>query len=113
MPTRQDLTMHEGNDETIAVTIVPADGGSLSGVTDLQFVMKPSTCESDEDDNALVLNVGSGITLLSQAANLITATIAVPATALAETYERVWRLDALTGFARRTALYGDVTVIDL
>lgn len=113
MPSLINLTLHEGNDETITVTITPATGQSLAGVTGLEFVLKPSTCEDDDDDDALVLTVGSGITLDSQSADLIEATIAVPGTALTETYTRSWRLDALTGLERRTALYGTVTVIDL
>lgn len=113
MPTLVNLTLHENNDETVAVTIIPAAGGSLAGVTGLEFVLKPSTCESDADDNALILTVGSGITITAQTPDLITATIQIPGTALAETYGRVWRLDALTGTARRTALHGSVTVVDL
>lgn len=113
MPSLINLTLHEGNDETVSVTIVPASGGSLAGVTGLEMVLKPSTCEDDDDDDALVLTTGNGIVLNSQSADLITATITIPATALTETYERAWRLDALTGSARRTALYGAVTVIDL
>lgn len=113
MPTVVDLTLHEGNDETVLVTLVPAPGGSLAGVTGLKFVLKPSTCESDADDAALILTTGAGITITTQTADEIVAEVAVPGTALTETYERVWRLDALTGTARRTALYGTVTVVDL
>jgi DNA-binding beta-propeller fold protein YncE len=115
MASQSNLTLHEGNDETVAV-VLTADGAvNLGEVTALEFVMKPSTCESDDDDNAVRLDsgVGGGITITTQTADTITATIAIPATALTETYERAWRLDALTGTARRTALYGSVTVLDL
>lgn len=113
MATRINLVLHEGNDETVAVSIVPEAGGTLDGVTSLTFVMKPSTCEDDDDDDALILTTGSGITFLTQTPDLITATIQIPAAALVETYERAWRLDAHTVSARRTALYGAVTVVDL
>lgn len=115
MATLVDLTMHENNDEVVAVTLTASGSENLGEVTALEFVLKPSTCESDADADALVLTSapGQGITILTQSATTITAEVAVPAAALAETYERAWRLDALTGTARRTALYGTVTVIDL
>lgn len=114
MATRQDLIMYEDNDETVAVTVAPADGGSLAGVTGLEFILKPDVCESDTDDDTVVLTTAGGaITITGQTADLITATVAVPRTALADPYSRAWRLDALTTAARRTAVYGSVTVIDL
>lgn len=115
MATLLNLTLHEGNDETVAVVLTAAGGDNLGEVTALEFVLKPSSCTSDTDPYAVRLDSGpdGGITITSQSAEQITADIAIPATALSETYERAWRLDALTGTARRTALYGSVTVLDL
>lgn len=115
MASLTNLTLHEGNDEIVAVTLTAAGGDNLGEVTALEFVMKPGSCDSDTDPAALRLDSGpdGGITITTQDATTLTADIAIPATALTETYERAWRLDALTGTLRRTALYGSVTVIDL
>jgi hypothetical protein len=43
----------------------------------------------------------------------ITAEAYIPATALADPYNRWWRVDAFIGVTYRTALYGPVTVLDL
>jgi hypothetical protein len=109
------LTLHENNDETVVVTLTPVGDDDLSTVDAVQFVMKPDSCESDDDDDALVLTsvVPDEITITAQSAQQITAEVYVPAAALQGPYGRTWRLDALTGDLRRTALYGPVTVIDL
>jgi hypothetical protein len=116
VPGRIDLTLHERNDETIAVTVVPVTpGDDLSAVTGLEFVLKPSTCDDDDDPAALLLTseADGGITIQSHTPTQITAQVQIPATALTETYPRAWRLDGLNGAARRTALYGTVTVVNL
>lgn len=113
MATVQDLTLHQGNDETVVVTVTAAAGDNLGLVTGLEFVLKPNVCESDDDDDVVVLASPGDITITTQTADEITAEVAVPASALAEPYDRVWRLDTLTGLLRRTAMYGAVTVVDL
>jgi hypothetical protein len=113
--TYQALTLFEDNDETITLTILPGTSGSLAGVTGLEFVLKPTDCVSDSSEDALVLTTepDGGIVIDSQSADEITATVTLPAAALADPYDRVWRVDALTGASRRTAIYGPVTVVDL
>lgn len=112
----QPLTLYEGNDETLTVTLVPADGESLSSVTGLEFFLKADSCDADDADGVVFLsteNPPGGITIVSQSADEIVATIEIPASALVDPYGRFWRLDAMTGVLRRTAMYGPVTVLDL
>jgi hypothetical protein len=111
--TELDLTMHEDNDETVVVTLTAADGDNLGLVTGLEFVLKPSWCDADDDDHAVVLTSPGDITITEQTAETLSAEVSVPAAALADPYDRVWRLDTMTGLLRRTALYGAVTVVDL
>ena len=112
MPTRVDLTMYEGNDETVLMTLTPTGDDDLNTVTGLELVLKPSVCDPDTDGLVLTSG-GGGITITSQTSEVITAEAVVPRTVLTETYERAWRVDALTVTSRRTVLYGAVTVIDL
>ena len=115
MPTPVGLTLYEDNDEIIDLTITGAAGDDLSVVTAVEVVIKPDVCESDDDDDALVLSSDDAaeITINTQTSTEITATAYVPASALALPYPRVWRADALVGSLRRTAMYGPVTVVDL
>lgn len=112
----QPLTLYEGNDETLSVTILPADGESLSTVTAIEFYLKADACDGDDDDGVLFLsteNPPGGVTIVSQSADEIVATVEIPASALVDPYGRFWRLDVMTGVLRRTAMYGPVTVLDL
>lgn len=116
MAAQVNLTMHEGNDETVAITVTSANGGGdLSGVARLDVVLKPDGCASDDDQAALVLSSTSAseVVILTQDTDEITAEAYVPASYLQSTYDRVYRVDAIgSGGERRTAVYGAVTVID-
>jgi len=113
---RAPITLHEGNDETLLITVVrqqPTD--DLTGITELVLVLKPDECDPDDSPYALILSTANPfeITITSQTAAELVARAFIPASALAEPYDRFWRLDGLFGATRRTALYGDVTVVDL
>ncbi len=111
MATKVPLVMHEDNDETVDITLTGAVGEDLTDVTGLEMVLKATGC--DDDDVVLSSAVPSQILITLQTATTIVAEAYVPAAALADPYPRVWRLDALTGVLRRTAVYGPVTVVDL
>jgi hypothetical protein len=117
MATRVPLELRERNDEILDVTITRASASDdLTVITSLEFVLKPSGCDSDDDPNATVLTTADPdqILITSQSASQILATVYVPATALAEPYDRVYRLDGLAGSGRRrTGPYGPVTVVNL
>jgi hypothetical protein len=108
------LTLHEGNDETVALTITPAGDDDLLDVDQLELILKDDQCDPDSDGLTLTSADPGEILILTHTAEEITAEAYIPASALAEPYDRWWRLDAVTTSGdRRTALYGPVTVIDL
>jgi hypothetical protein len=112
-----DIVLHEDNDEILGLAVTPVDEDEdLTGITVLELYMKPQNCTSDEDPLVLVLTSAdpSEIDITTQSAVLITADAFIPASALAAPYDRFWRLDALNAAGdRRTAIYGDVTVVNL
>lgn len=121
MAVRDDLVgadaLTQGNNEIIFVTVAPTSATeNLSGVSSLLVVFKPDTCTPDSSPYALVLTSGdpSQVTIQTHTADLITAEVYVPGTYLAEPYDRVWRVDAVSGSSGgRTAIYGRVEVTDL
>ena len=113
MADRVDITVHEGNDETVEVTVT---GPGLDDVEGLEFVLKHSTCDADDDDTVLLLTTADPgeMAITAQTDDEITAEAYLPGTALADPFPRVYRVDAIgAGGDRRTALYGTVTVVDL
>lgn len=116
MATLVPLTMSEDNDEVLDLVITPVvPTDDLSLVTVLKFYLKPDVCTADTDSTATVLTsaVPAQITITAHTAAQINATVYIPAASLADPYPRVWRVDAYSGTAHRTAMYGPVTVIDL
>lgn len=116
MATLVPLTMHQNNDEILKLVITPIDPtDDLTLVTSLRFYLKPDQCTIDTDSTVTVLTSANPaqITITAQTAAQIAATVYVPAASLSEPYSRWWRVDAYVGTARRTAMYGHVTVVDL
>lgn len=117
MATEVDLTLHENNDETLALTITPEDiSEDLTTITTLELYLKQQECTSDTDPLTLFLSSDNPaeIDILTQTPSEITASAFIPAAALADPYDRFWRLDALNaGGDRRTAMFGDVDVRNL
>jgi len=116
MATLANLTLCQSNDDNVDLVITPVSAtDDLSLVTDLVFLLKPDACTGDTDSTVTRLSTSdpTQIVITTQTAALIEATVYVPASATAEPYQRVWRVDAYIGTTHRTALYGTVTVIDL
>jgi hypothetical protein len=117
MATRQAITLHEGNDEVLDLTVTPQTAGDdLTLVTVLELYLKPDECTPDDDESVLHLtsNGAGGIVITSHTAEQITAEAAIPAAALADPYDRWWHLDGLNAAGdRRTVLFGPVEVINL
>lgn len=110
------LTLHQGNAETVAITITRSDPtDDLTLITSLRLVLKPDQCTTDTATTAVVLTTANPaqMVITSQAAAQITAEAYIPATALTDPYSRWWRVDAYIGLTYRTAIYGPVTVLDL
>lgn len=113
MAEKVALTLHQGNDETVAWTITPADGDDLLDVTSLELVVKDDQCAADADGLTLTTALADEMVILSQTGDEIVGEAYIPGSALTEPYDRWWRLDAITATGRRTALYGPVVVVDL
>lgn len=107
MPTVGNLTFHEYNDEVVYATIysdvartTPQD---LTG-TVVQFIYKISP--SQNDDDALVI----AATVLDP----LEGTVQVDVTnELISLSRKFFRIDVLSGAERKTAVYGNITVVDL
>lgn len=114
MPTRRALTADQNNDMTYTGTATDADAGTpldLTGVT-LQMYIKPAADTDDDDPAVTVLSTETGdITITDPAAGAYS--IAVPDTALTAAGVRWYRVDAITGGARKTIVYGPLKVRDL
>jgi hypothetical protein len=118
-----DLTgnnaLHQGNDETIQITISAVSAAEdLSAVTSLTAVFKPSVCDADTSEHALILSStdATEIVITSQTPDLIVAEVYVPGSYTVEPYDRVWHVDAYTGVVGagpRTAIHGAVEVQDI
>jgi hypothetical protein len=116
MSTLQTITLRQGNTETVTVTITPdVPGDDLTLVTSLKLIMKPDPCTLDTATTVLTLStaVPAQMVITSQTAAQIVAEAYIPASALVDSYDRWWRVDAYIGATYRTALYGPVIVIDL
>lgn len=116
MATREDITLHENNDETLLLTIDRVlSTDDLTTVATLELYLKEDACQTDADAELLLTSaVSSELVIDAQSAAQITARAFIPASALSGPYERFWRVDGLGGGGdRRTAIYGDVTVVNL
>lgn len=118
MADNAPITLNEGNDETVLLTITAtADpgGDDLTAVTSLEFYLKADECDSDAEAELLLTSANIlELEILTQTATEMTAEAHIPAAALAGPYPRFYKVDALSGTGqRRTALYGRVTVNNL
>ncbi|TQN26080.1 hypothetical protein FHX37_4618 [Haloactinospora alba] len=114
MATVQDLTLYEGNDETVSLAVTDADEQSAYDLTDaeLDMILKPNADTADDADETIVLSTRTGeITVTDAPAGLATATVNRPH--LAESGRRAWRLDVIRPGTRRTAVYGTLHVVNL
>lgn len=116
MPAIVPITLHQGNAETISITITRSDpSDDLTLVTTLKTIIKPDQCTSDTANTVITLSTSNAtqMVILTQTSAQITAEAYIPASALVDPYDRWWRVDAYVGTNYRTALYGAVTVVDL
>lgn len=106
------LKLNERNDETVDLT---ATAPVVLTVADCSFEMYIKASEDASDDDAVVLTVGSGLTVVttaSQAKN-IDLVAQVPAADLATPGKLFWRLDLLVAGGRHTCLHGPLTIRNL
>jgi hypothetical protein len=111
----QGITLHENNDETLAIAIVrqdPAD--DLTAVVALELYLKPDACTADDDPYTLLLTSANPAQIsitLPRTADRIDGFAYIPAAALADPYDRWLRIDGLNSSGqRRTAVSEPVTI---
>jgi hypothetical protein len=108
---RRDLTLVEGNPETVKEIVTDDDTGlpfNLTGTT-VEFWIKPDATVPDTDPSVVKLSTSTGEVTLTDAAGGV-ATVAVPAQSAGTSWRR---LDVVSGGSRKTAVYGPLYVINV
>lgn len=117
MADARPITLRENNDETLRLTIVPDDpADDLTTIAFIEVYLKTDRCVSDTDPSTLTLSSTdpTQVQIISQSTSQLVAVANIPRAALTPPYDRFWRADGLgSSGARRTAMYGPVTVVDL
>jgi hypothetical protein len=113
--TVRPLRLYEGNDEILTVSIGRAGAAySLAGST-VEMIIKSSVSDAEgtyPDASVVVLSTATGeITVTDAAAG--TVTVDINAADLATPGTMVYRIDVIDGTGRRTAIHGDLLVVDL
>lgn len=113
MADRMPIIVVEGNNVTVIVTITrkyPDD--DLMLISEVQFILKDDDCLSDTGARVLSTLDASQAAVVSQVPEKMVVAVFLPP--LTGTYQRFYRVDALTGASiRRTSVYGPVTVTDV
>lgn len=117
MADRVPLILREDNDEVLELTITPEDPTEdLTGVASLTLILKDDDCTADTALGVLTLTSAdpAQVDITDRTSATITAIAYIPRTALVGSYDRFWRVDGYaTGGAKRTSMYGPVTVVPL
>lgn len=109
MPSLTPITVPQGNDVTVALSVTQADGSpqDLTGLTPV-MVVKPSAYA--EDTSGTTLGAGTGLSVVSAAAGTLSALL--PRTLLAQPVPLWFRLDITNGAGNvTTAIEGPITVL--
>jgi len=111
MAERRDLTLLEGQPETVRETITDADTGlpvNLAGKV-INFYVKADASVPDADPSVTKLSTSTGEITVTDAANGI-CTVAVPA----QQAGTLWRrLDVVTAGQPKTAVWGPLYVLNV
>lgn len=115
MASKVDISLNENNDEAIKVVIttnVPVGGTTLdiTGMS-LEAFLKPTASTADTDAAVWKGTSGGGQITITDAPNG-KATVSVPASAVTLT-QTWWRCDVVSGGLRKTAVYGQLSVVNL
>lgn len=103
------LTLPQGNDVTVDLSVFEADGVTPEDCTGLTASMYVKAGPNSDDSHAAALTIGDGLLWVSQSAGTLTA--ALSHTILATAGVLWWRLDLLDGQENRTtAMYGPLSV---
>lgn len=110
MATLSDITLLQGNNETLSGTVT--SGGSAQNLTGvaLTMVIKSSAVASDSSGTTIGTATGE-ITVVSAAAG--TYSVAVPTSVTTSAGVKWYRIDATSGGTTRTVVYGELVVDDV
>lgn len=109
------ITLNENNDENVNFAIttnVPTVGTvlNLSGLT-VEVYLKPSATTVDTDGAVWKGSTATGEVTITDAPNGL-CTVSIPAATVQDT-KRWYRCDVISSGKRKTAVYGNVTVVDM
>lgn len=115
MATQQALTLYEANDENVTVAVTTNDPVTgtvldLTGAT-VEAFLKVAASTPDNDAGVWKGSTATGEITLTDAVNGLLE-IAIPGSAVTTT-KGWWRCDVVVSSRRKTAAYGQVTVVDL
>lgn len=109
MPTQQALTLYENNDEKLNFLITSNVSGFTLLGSSIEAFVKATAATPDNDAGVWKGTTTGGEVVIDDAANCHAL---VPASAMTTT-KGWYRLDVISGGLRKTAAYGQLTVVDL
>ncbi|MEB3367405.1 hypothetical protein [Saccharopolyspora mangrovi] len=113
MPASTNLSLFEGNTDTITLAITKAVDSTAENLTSkvVEVYFKPSASTADTDPSVTKLVSPTDVTITDAAGGL--AQFTVPAPVVASPGSTFWRCDVVSGANRRTSMYGSVTTENL
>ncbi len=110
MPSVVPLTLYEANDEKLNFTITSnVVGFTLLGADEIEVFVKASAATPDNDAGVWLGTLTDGDVVVDDEDS---GYVVVPGTALTTT--KTWyRIDIIVDSIRKTAVYGELTVVDL
>jgi hypothetical protein len=113
MTDNRPITLDEGRDNTVLLTINRLDAADDLSTAGIRFVLKDSDCDPDSAGLVLTSADPTQITILTQGPAQITAAAFVPASSVQGTYPRFYLTEITSGAVGRPAMFGLVTVTNL
>jgi len=109
MPLRKNITLYEGNIETIALVVTTEDDGLAQDLTfaTVEVYLKPNKDTDDGDASVVLLSTETGEVVKTTPLDG-EATITFPSDLSAGTLW--WRVDVIINNRRKTAVYGSLYV---
>lgn len=107
MATVGNITLYEYNDETVVATLYEDVSKTtpinLTGMT-VEFIYKTSTAQADTDATTITATIVSAVNGQIK--------VSIPNETV-DMSKKFYRIDVIAGSDRRTAVYGNISVVDL
>jgi hypothetical protein len=113
VPASTNLSLFEGNTDTITLAITKAADSTAEDLTGktVEVLFKPTASTADGDPSVTTLVSPTDITITDAPGGL--AQFTVPAAVVASPGSTFWRCDVVSGANRRTSMYGSVVTENL